>query len=325
MDKEASYRPSSETWAAYFAQELSPKDRQQVEAWVSTSTAHRDEMEAMRQVWLDMGVLRAPDVRLDLDHAFDRVKQKKEQLEVKRAISPWVWRVAASLVLVSSVVLWFWLQSPDPLRQVASAVEEVQLSDGSLVTLNEQAILTYPEKFVGEERTVALTGEAFFEVAHDPEQPFRVQAGPVTITVLGTSFQVNFSPDQVTVMVASGKVKVQSDFADQVLVAGDQVVLDLMDERSTSGSVSASGTELFWLSGKLTFEGVVLSEVIRDLESVFGVRIGVSRPEILNCRLQASFEGQALPEILEIIALSQHLTVSEVNDGYTLAGEGCEN
>lgn len=73
----------------------------------------------------------------------------------------------------------------------------VCLSDGTKVWLNSESELKYASEFVGEERRVYLTGEAYFEVAHNPNKPFFVEAKNLQIQVLGTSFGVRVYKDEV--------------------------------------------------------------------------------------------------------------------------------
>ena len=70
------------------------------------------------------------------------------------------------------------------------------LSDGSTVFLNSESELTYPVKFCGNRREVELKGEALFEVAHKPEQPFVVTSGVLETKVLGTVFNVMAYQDE---------------------------------------------------------------------------------------------------------------------------------
>lgn len=327
MDQDGTYRPSLEALTAYFSGELSSKEEEKIDQWKADSDDNQEEFEAMHRVWLDLGLLRIQDVEVDLSQAFDQVKQKKENsvLTWRDSRLSWILKVAATVILVSSLVLLFWDQSPELMVHQVQEVEKIALSDGSRVTLNEGASLTFPETFSDEERRVNLIGEAFFDVAHDPDQPFRVEAEGVTITVLGTSFNVQSDGQFVRVSVSTGRVEVATEFETEVLEAGDHYEVDLGRRSAEKMRNSSSGTENYWHSQKLIFEGVALAEVISDLEQVFNVDVEVSTAAILSCRLQATFEGQSLQEILEIIALSQELTISTENERYILSGEGCEN
>lgn len=77
---------------------------------------------------------------------------------------------------------------------------EVALSDGTIVFLNAASSLSFPTSFGNKgDRNVVLKGEAYFEVAHRPDQPFYVQSGGQLIKVLGTHFNVNAYTDEQSV------------------------------------------------------------------------------------------------------------------------------
>jgi len=91
-----------------------------------------------------------------------------------------------------------------------SRVIDITLSDGSRVWLNAESSLKYPVAFAGIERKVEITGEAYFEVAHDRAKPFTVSKGNVQVQVLGTHFNVNAYDDEqmIKVTLLEGSVKV---------------------------------------------------------------------------------------------------------------------
>ena len=102
---------------------------------------------------------------------------------------PHSWAVAASIVLLIAVGAGFWLQ-PTTLTAPTGERLAATLPDGSTVELNSGARLSYARAFGGKARTVRLTGEAFFDVAHDAQKPFMVKTFNADVTVLGTRFNV---------------------------------------------------------------------------------------------------------------------------------------
>jgi ferric-dicitrate binding protein FerR (iron transport regulator) len=98
------------------------------------------------------------------------------------------------------------------------------LSDGTNVWLNSESSLTYPTAFVGKERTVTITGEAYFEVTKNPTMPFTVTKDAITITVLGTDLNVNAYTNEtnLNVTLLEGSVKVTRGDASDLLRPGQQ-------------------------------------------------------------------------------------------------------
>lgn len=105
-----------------------------------------------------------------------------------------------------------------------SKVVDMTLADGSRVWLNAGSSVTFPVSFVGNERKVSITGEAYFEIAHDATRPFYVAKGDVTVQVLGTHFNVNAYADNndIKVTLLKGSVKVDQGPASGILKPGQQ-------------------------------------------------------------------------------------------------------
>ena len=82
------------------------------------------------------------------------------------------------------------------------------LPDGSFVTLNKNSSIHYPKKFPGRKRNIELKGEAFFTVTPDKEKPFVISVNDVTVTVVGTSFNIKSVSGKTQVVVESGIVQV---------------------------------------------------------------------------------------------------------------------
>lgn len=87
---------------------------------------------------------------------------------------------------------------------------QIELADGTKVWLNSASSFKYPVKFIGDQRIVYLSGEAYFEVAHDKEKPFIVKVDDVNVKVLGTEFNVKAYPEEshIQTTLINGKVEV---------------------------------------------------------------------------------------------------------------------
>lgn len=106
-----------------------------------------------------------------------------------------------------------------------SKVIDMTLADGSRVWLNAGSSVTYPITFTERERKVTMTGEAYFEIMHDPSRPFKVSKGQMEVEVLGTHFNVNAYDDEPTLKVTlfEGSVKVKNGSNSKVIKPGQQV------------------------------------------------------------------------------------------------------
>ena len=138
---------------------------------------------------------------------------------------------------------------------------QVTLADGTKVWLNAASSLRFPTAFNGEDRTVELTGEAYFEVTDNPHQPFRVMANGLKIDVLGTHFDVMAYEDEETINTSllEGAVKVDG----RVLKPGEEARL------KKGGALEVGEGDMdqviAWKNGLFQFESTPLAEVMRQL------------------------------------------------------------
>ena len=155
---------------------------------------------------------------------------------------------------------------------------QLTLPDGTKVWLDAASSLTYPTAFKGSDRTVELTGEGYFEVAHDKRRPFTVKAGGQTIRDIGTHFNVNAytdEPAQVTTLL-EGAVSVDGHLlrpGEKATVTGATV------SGSTAGGadvrVSRGDPEqaVAWKNGLFYFSDAGLETVMRQLSRWYNVDV----------------------------------------------------
>ena len=210
----------------------------------------------------------------------------------RRRRTPYV-VTAALAVLIAAIFLV--LRGDDTREYIAAAGERVEatLPDGSVVTLNSASHLV-----VMEERRVRLKGEALFEVASDPENPFIVQVEGARVRVLGTTFNVE-AYDEVSVVVAEGRVALEPEGGEPAELApglrgrvvGSDVVVDEVDPREY----------IAWRTGLLLFRGRTLSEAARELEQWYDADVTLSGG-IDTMRVHASLQDVELEEAVLTIA-----------------------
>ncbi len=205
------------------------------------------------------------------------------------------------------------------------------LADGSEVWLHPHSRLTYPRAFTGGTREVALSGEAFFKVTHDPGRPFLIRSGDLLTRVLGTSFSIKAyeNAPSAEVVVVTGKVSVKLAGApaerdsEVLLTPRQRVTYEKAARRLARGQVPSGAKRSLWEASTLAFENASLRDIIGALNAHFDVRIAVESPAMLNCRLRADFNGQHLPAILEMIGESVDATYRIDGNAITLEGDGC--
>lgn len=146
------------------------------------------------------------------------------------------------------------------------------LADGSAVWLNAASSITYPTGFRGAERVVSISGEAYFEVAHDAGHPFIVEQGDMRVRVLGTHFNVRaYGDDRLReVTLLEGAVRVQRGSLQETLQPGQQAALD--PARLTIRSADLESV-MAWKNGQFIYDGADLRTIMQEISRYYDVDV----------------------------------------------------
>lgn len=171
---------------------------------------------------------------------------------------------------------------------------QVVLPDGSKVWLNAASSLSYPVAFTGADRSVALIGEAYFEIAKNKEKPFRVEVSGSVVRVLGTHFNVNAYPDELVTKtsVLEGSVAVKYGKDSTIVKSGEEMRLNRQRQINltpiNAEQVIAWRDKLFW------FQGASFEQIMRqfsrwyNIDIVYQGKVSQTFTGILPCNLPLS-------------------------------------
>ncbi|MBK1441865.1 FecR domain-containing protein [Parapedobacter sp. ISTM3] len=152
----------------------------------------------------------------------------------------------------------------------------LKLPDGTAVWMNTASSLTYPVAFVGKERRVELTGEAYFEVAKDNSKPFKVMANGTEILVTGTHFNISAYPTDgtVTTTLFEGGLNVRKGRREVVLTPGYQAITSVQSEKieQLQGKLEQV---MAWKNGYFVFDDMDVVSVMRSVARWYDIRITV--------------------------------------------------
>lgn len=208
----------------------------------------------------------------------------------------------------------------------------VKLPDGSVITLEPNSKLRYPQQFTGNTREVILTGEAYFEVKRDPEKPFIVRTPYIGATVLGTSFNVEaYRNDIARVVVTTGRVKIQTVKASnelQAVIINENQSVAYNIKNNEIEKRNAPEDAVFYKrrrSGKFSYTGVPITKVIRELERFYHTSVTIDG-HMSRCIFYGYFQvNDNVDRALSLVALSLNATVKmkSNNKGYLITGGNC--
>jgi len=315
--------------------DITPAEALLLSDWISQSPENDIIANEYSLVWEKSGTYQkqfSPNLEVDFAKVQARIRaEEKHTIEVS-FFSARLLRVAAALALLLLAVWGYSTFGPSQYYDsVASAQQEVKqllaLSDGTQVWLRQGSSLEYVKSFDGKKtRQVKLKGEAYFEVAHDPQHPFKVELEKDgTVEVLGTQFNVKQTENATTVLVRSGKVQytLESGVKSPVLQANQVAVFD-RNAGTLRVSNKTSLNELSWQTGGLEFVKTPLSQVLLDLEKFYNVKISLPNKAMADCPHSALLSKQSLNNVLEGLAVAYQLKVNVVGPGeYLLSGGMC--
>lgn len=185
-----------------------------------------------------------------------------------------------------------------------SKVVTIQLSDGTQVWLNSESSLRYPASFRGAERKVEITGEAYFEVAHNPSVPFIVKKDGLEVKVLGTHFNINtYSDERVDkVTLLEGSISVSKGDARDIVKPGQQA--QVSEQIKVVNGVNTEEV-MAWKNGIFQFgEKSGLHLIMRKLERWYDVEVqydGVAQDQQFGGEIPMNSN---LSQVLEILKTS---------------------
>lgn len=321
--------------------DISNEEMQDLTAWLEADPENKLTAEAIQAVWENTS-FEEPDLTVDLDHEFalltERIEADSEENSLKEEKETKViplrrrlWSVAAGVAVILTIAgLWNKLGGGSDVKwnelSTTDQPAEIKLADGSMIYLNANSTLKYPQSFDGATREVELIGEGFFNIAKDPQHPFTVHTAFEDVTVLGTSFNVRAYENESNseIVVSTGKVQVSSGSANsQILLPNEKAIVD-----RSNGAIAFETTEDLnessWHTKKIEFHNAPLSEVLEDIEDYYNISFeyGV---HLKDCEYTSTFVNEKLDTVLEAISTVFGLEVNQVTEAqYELVGGSCQ-
>jgi transmembrane sensor len=239
-------------------------------------------------------------------------------------------RIAASVVILITVgMAIFYILNQNTLEEVVaeSAVQEIELPEGSVISLNLDSKISYPKKFESETREVKLEGEAFFEVAQDTSRPFIIKTDEVYVEVLGTAFNVRAyeNEEAVEITVENGKVAVYriGDKDNMVILVRGQKAVFRKELAELAAMENEDINYKSWKTRKIIFEDTPMSEVVRIVNDIYHTNLELSGTNLNECPVTTVFDNQSLETILSVLSSTLDLEITRDGQRIILSGAGC--
>lgn len=258
----------TETLNRFIRGTASEKERLAVNRWASESKANEEILKSYRDIYVSVLLL---DDGTPVRNDYSRKH-------------PVFWKCLTAGVSLAACLLIFFVSvhsagektAPAPiLLNTITSPEgkqtEYSMADGTKVCLNAGSTLEVYK--CDDKRLTRLTGEAFFDVAHDEELPFIVETDNISVKVFGTTFDVNAYNDNPSVVLVSGSVKVQDATGEWTAISpGQKYTFDALTSRREITNVEADNY-VSWVDGYLKFTPATLEFVFSQLQNYFSTPI----------------------------------------------------
>lgn len=317
------------------AGEATAAEKKELGRWLDEDTEHRIFFSQIKSAWADdPGESVDASFLYDYESGLHKLRRKIEEenngyrkgstAKAKTYFCYTGLKVAASVVfLVISLTVFmtieFWHQPVTTYTTTGVEQRIIDLPDGSEVRLNINSAISFTEGFAKKDRQINLEGEAYFDVAKDPDKPFIVKVKDVEVQAIGTAFNVKEGTiEDIQVAVEEGIVS----FRARNMKKGDEAKLAEGEMGWLSGSRDEIRIErgavdnyLSWMHGKLTFDDMPLHKVIDQLEHIYGIEGELQdSAAIASIRLTSQTERTSLNEVLDKIAISLDITYRKEGD-----------
>lgn len=268
---------------------------------------------------------RSPRGRFSAEESYALLKRRLPQKEQRmfRMRKVRIFAMAAAVALLCAIgwmVCEYMLPVGTHTVSTLAECKNVELPDGTEVTLNHFSSLTYPERFRGKYRKVTLKGEGYFEVSKNKEHPFIVQAEVVKVRVLGTHFNIEAylgDPEvKTTLFEGSVAVSAANHPGSIVLRPNESAIYNKEEESLTRKAEKNVSEEIAWQNGIFIFNHLPLQEIVRELSNSFGVEIKIENEKLRNYRLTARFtDGESLKDILCLLQQGRDFKYKQTDKG----------
>lgn len=320
MKKETSHTIEWEIISKYLSGEMSAEEKLNFESLIDSNPEYAKIVAASNKDLELVQDLKEIQQQFKVDAAWTNVRSKLDRSKntfslfstknTRRFI-----QIAAMFVITIGLGLasyYIYNDQLSPYQNITSEINEsgktVTLADGSIITLNGKSSLSYPRTFDNNERRVKLTGEAFFDIAKNPNKPFIISVENAEIKVLGTSFNVYASKNKVEVLVKTGKVKFSLSKEPSKAILLEKGDFGILSESLLKKAEQKDENYLSWKTQLMVFKAMSLHDVANVINRTYQVNIQFSDTAIQNLPITTSFHQTPLDVVLENLCRPHNLS-----------------
>ena len=306
---------------------LTEDERHSLDKWLLDKN-NLSQYQKIEAIWKKSGQLSYPEIeaQLDIDQAFKNVMERTQFVQPAKRKKRRSFLVASSLAILVAAISYLTLSinSNSQFETIyADNNMEYVLPDNSKVWLSKGSELSYQKDF-DNNRNVKMNGKVLYEVTHNPEKPFVIDAEGMEVTVLGTKFIVSNTDEGADyVDVINGKVKVDDKLGKSENLILTKGMAAQRSEGNMQYSENNSANEMFWASKSLRYNNVSLETIFDDLEIYFDKKI-LTNNQFSNCKFKGTFSGEKLEDVLSTLQVIYELEMINDQNGVKIEGPSCK-
>ena len=320
---------TKEIFIKYLQGNCTETEFEQLLLWIREGSLSASDRGMIKDVWDEFEHEAGPVERIKYTRVLDKIHHQininqnsaqfvNQKAPAKNRILSILVHAAAILLLpVLSLLLYTNLSNRNSYSDNLNDLEveasvgsrmHIELGDGTRVWLNNGSKLKYPHRFAGENRKVFLTGEAYFEVAHNAKVPFIVGTNRLEVKATGTAFNVSAYPgdDNIETTLVEGKVilyESANNHEIKALSPGECLKFDAQKNVYTLESGYAEKNTA-WKDGLLVFRNERVVDVAKKLARWYNVDVEIVNEKVKVFTFTATFMDETLPQMLELMTLA---------------------
>ncbi len=316
----------------YLANEANPQDISDLFVWIEKDIENKKLFEEYKNTWettKNQDIKKVSNINLENEWTIFSEKINSKDIKFspsKNKNKSIIYRIAAAILIfltIGGTILFF--QNNDEVITAQNSVFTKTLVDGTEITLNKNAEITFDKNFNKKERFVKLSGNAYFKVKHDDNKKFTVQSGNLIIEDIGTEFYIKTNNNITEVIVKDGIVKTyfkndETNFL--ILQKNEKATFSIISNKIIKSEI-ADENYLSWKTKSFKFENTSLIEISEYIENAYNVKIIFKNSELKKCKVTVSFENQSIESIMKVLETILNIEIKIKANTIELKGDSC--
>lgn len=302
---------------------LTPEEERDFQNGIDQNEEKHQLYSKYHTIWKATGSLNGI-TKTSIAQEWNRLALTIEKEEIQKSRFSFIQIAATIVILLSALFAAYYSLLPQSTELISlQSLKTETLADNSEITLNSNSVLVYNSDFNRDNRTVELTGEAFFDITPNKALPFIIKTGPTEIKVVGTSFNVNSydDTDKIEVTVTSGVVTFSNQNTTITLHPGDVGYLD-KKTGTLIKNINKNINYLAWKTHKIQFNDTPIKEATALLANVYHQKIEIEDSST-DCLITGKFDNQTLDDILNIIRITFDASTAKTSDSILISDIKC--